>query len=491
MKHMVSWAALFAVVLPASGRALGEVSTVVRKAAPATVWIEWEVQGDEARNANWAQRRVHGLVALPPYPPHHSYTSGVVVSSDGLIATTLPGEAKNIVVYLENGDRHEAKVLVVDGRSATRACLLKVDANKLTALPLASAEPQIGETAIAVTAVGPRGRVAARGIVSGTGQRPGERLDFLQSDVRVGAGSTGAPLCNEQGELMGIVAAVDVANQATLALPSVRIHSLLQHRKSKTPVTIQGGFLGLFLEDDKERRGVLVASVRAASPAAEAGILAGDLVMRIDGRVTDSPHDVQGALAMRSAGERVKLELVREGKAETVLATLAPAPKSAAAESPKLKIDRVQPGLMLFTLPDGRQMSIPATLDLKNAPRAIYLPQSPPSSKAVKPGDPLAVNPRDPLAVKPGDPLAVNPRVGPKLPQPTPRPPQPTQSRTPLPPYEMPMATLPGLRVYRSPSDHKLQQLIDEVKSLRKQVEDLSNKIGGGDDEQASDSRFK
>jgi serine protease Do len=247
--------------------------------------------------------------------------SGTVLAEEGLIVTlTTCNAGGRFNVTWEDGQSAPARLVVDDRRSGLQ--LLKVDSSSPRPfLTVASESIVPGDPVAAVVAVDMHQRVAAQGIVTGTNRQVGNvPIEAIQTDLRVGAMSAGAPLVNQNGGLVGIIAAVQADAQdvggPTFALPSRYVQEMLDARRGEDLVLIHRGFFGVRLEanDDAAR----VAQPLEDSPAANAGILAGDVILAINDQPVRTSRDVQNLVARCRAGERIRVKL-RRGDAEQTL----------------------------------------------------------------------------------------------------------------------------------------------------------------------------
>ena len=178
--------------------------------------------------------------------------SGTIVSADGLIATnelgSLPPEAQ-LTVRLSDGRSLPGKVVVDDRRSKLQ--LVRIDAVDLPAIAIAQGEVAVGQSVVSVATLDGYPGTVIDGIVSGVNRARWEqwRAPLIQTNLQVGAGSSGSPVVNVRGELVGVVAAAagggpeERPSGTAFAVPAVMVREAIDAVKEDDIVTIQRGHL--------------------------------------------------------------------------------------------------------------------------------------------------------------------------------------------------------------------------------------------------------
>ena len=259
--------------------------------------------------------------------------SGFVIDGkDGIIVTNnhvIEG-ADEIIVNFSDGNKLKVdKVLGKD--TMTDLAVLKVTPKKpLASLPFgSSAKIRVGDWVMAI------GSSVTVGIISAKQRNinSGPYDDYLQNDVAINKGKrgSGSPLFNMDGEVIGVNTAILSPTGGFIgigfALPSdtavVVIDQLRQYgevRRGWLGVTIQtperediAGALGV-----KENSGALVASVTPGSPAAKAGMLDGDVILKFDGKDVSTMRDLPRLVATTPIGSDVDVEVLRKGQRSTL-----------------------------------------------------------------------------------------------------------------------------------------------------------------------------
>lgn len=257
--------------------------------------------------------------------------SGVIVDEDTIVTNAhVAGDAAEVQVVLASGRRIEARVEATDVR--TDLAVLSVADGDLPGAEFADELPRVGELAIALgNPLGFENTVTA-GIVSGlhraipsSGQTPA-LIDLIQTDAPISPGNSGGALVNGRGEVIGInVAYIPPEARAVsigFAIPSVTVASVVEQLEETGRV--RHAFLGVRPADltppiaerfgiDLES-GVLIISITEGSPAGEAGVEEGDVVVGIDGDEIRIVEDLLARLREHAPGDRVRLELVRDGE---------------------------------------------------------------------------------------------------------------------------------------------------------------------------------
>ena len=276
----------------------------------------------------------------PAEQPFKGLGSGFIIGSDGLILTNahVVKEAKDVIVKLQDRREYTAKVLGVD--TATDIAVLKIDAKGLPTVRFGQpAKLMVGDYVLAIGAPYGLDQTATSGIISAKGRslpsEGGENfVPFLQTDAAVNPGNSGGPLFDAAGNVIGInsqiysrtggfqgvsfAIPIDVAltikdqivstGHATHARLGVSIQSLNQDLAES---------FGLQRPD-----GALVQTVAPNSAAAKAGLKSGDVITKVNGDAIQEPGQLSSRIGLSRPGEKVTLEVWRDNKLETVVATL-------------------------------------------------------------------------------------------------------------------------------------------------------------------------
>ncbi|HJV68198.1 MAG TPA: Do family serine endopeptidase [Ideonella sp.] len=338
--------------------------------------------------------------------PMRGEGSGFIVSADGLVLTNahVVDGAKEVVVKLTDRREFIAKVLGSDKK--TDVAVLKIQASQLPVVQFGRPDAlQPGEWVLAIgSPFGFENSVTA-GVVSATGRAlPSDAaVPFIQTDVAVNPGNSGGPLFNARGEVVGINSQIYSRSGGYEGLSFAIPIDLALHVQQQIVATghAQHARLGVTVQEVNQSladsfklprpEGALVASVEPDSPASRAGLQPGDVLQRIGDHAIVGSADLPAAVTMAKPGDKVALQIWRDGKARNVEATLADAErphKQARADDTAAGPDsRARLGLALRPMgPDERREAGEAGLVVEQVSGA--------SARAgVQPGDLLlAVN---------------------------------------------------------------------------------------------------
>jgi serine protease Do len=262
--------------------------------------------------------------------------SGFIVSPDGYILTNnhVVDGATELTVRLL--DRREYKAKVVGRDPNTDVAVIKINATGLTPAPLGNSDAaRVGEWVLAVG--NPLGEnltfTVTQGIISAKGralQLPGQSQqsiqDFIQTDAAINPGNSGGPLVNVDGQVIGINSAIESPTGYNagygFAVP-INVARDVMNQIIKTG-HVERAALGVQVRDAspedaayvglKNIGGVLVEDFAdASSPAAKAGMKAGDVIVAVDGKPTEYVAQLQEAIAFRKPGDVVNVQVARKG----------------------------------------------------------------------------------------------------------------------------------------------------------------------------------
>jgi serine protease Do len=254
--------------------------------------------------------------------------SGLIVDSDGHIVTNnhVIGDANEIEVRFSDKTKLIAHVVGKD--PDTDLAVLKVTTDR--PLPSArfgdSAGVKVGQWVLAVGNPFGLDQTVTLGVVSGIGRENinlSRYENFIQTDASINPGNSGGPLFNLRGEVIGInTAIINFAQGIGFAIPSNMAKQVIEQLLAKGKVV--RGWLGVGIQPltaelakkfgVAEGEGVLVNEVFEKDPAALAGIKPGDVIVRIDGAVVDSPNKLSRLIATLTPGATSKIEVVRDLK---------------------------------------------------------------------------------------------------------------------------------------------------------------------------------
>ena len=334
------------VVFFTQGLALAEVkmipstfADVVDKAAPAVVNISTEktvkstgvpFRGGPGDPFQEFFEKFFG--GRPPMGDHKetSLGSGFIVDPSGLIITNnhVVEDADDIKVNMSDKKEYEAKILGRDPK--TDLALIKIEGNgSFPYLKLGdSSAVRIGDWVVAIGNPFGLDQTVTSGILSARGRAigAGPYDDFLQTDASINPGNSGGPLLNLDGEVIGInTAMVRGGENIGFAIPANMAKSIVAQLRDKGKVV--RGWLGVMIQKvtpelaksfnlDTEN-GALVADVTPSSPADEAGLKRGDVIVKFNDRDIKEMSELPTVVADTPVGGTAKVTAIRDGKTKT------------------------------------------------------------------------------------------------------------------------------------------------------------------------------
>jgi len=254
--------------------------------------------------------------------------SGVILRDTGFIVTNAHVVARGEKIRILLADERELPATIVGTDEDSDIAVLKVEADNLPSIPFATdTSPMTGETVIAIGNPFGFSHTVTTGVVSATDRslRTANRnyLDFIQTDASINPGNSGGPLLNIRGELIGINTAIyGGAQNIGFAIPANRAQRIVEQLINFGEV--RRGHLGLHLQDltpaladaleIPHQRGVVVHSIDLESPAANASIVRGDVLIAIDGKTPRDGAEFAERLARIHQEEIVSLTILRDGQ---------------------------------------------------------------------------------------------------------------------------------------------------------------------------------
>ena len=260
--------------------------------------------------------------------------SGVIYDKNGYILTAahVVEGASQVTVRLANGNKLTGRVLGTD--SGTDIGVVKVDGGNLQPAALAlKVQLQVGQTAVAIgSPFGLEGSVTS-GVVSAVNRslptQDGAVFEVLQTDAPINPGNSGGALADREGRVIGIndsIRSESGGNEGVgFAVPiDIAAASAARIVQGKSAAS---GYLGVSGTDPTlGQAGAMVNEVVSGGPADKAGLQVGDLVVDVNGKKVQSMDDLAAQIRILGAGEKVQLGVVRDGKQQTITATLTKRP---------------------------------------------------------------------------------------------------------------------------------------------------------------------
>lgn len=274
--------------------------------------------------------------------PQSGMGSGMILDGEGNILTNfhVVGDVDKIKVQLADKRTFDAKIVGTDLK--TDVAIIRIIGNAPGDLPTVelgdSDALEVGNLVMAVGAPFGLAQTVTHGIISAKGRSDvgiAAYEDFLQTDAAINPGNSGGPLVNMRGEVIGMNSAIATGGTQVggegqsagvgFAIPSNMIKAML-------PTLIKGkpiirGMLGVVIQDVskeladqfhlRDTKGALVSQVNKGSPAEKAGLKAGDVVVRMNGKEIRDTRQLRNLVAATAPGTGVTVDAVRDGKERT------------------------------------------------------------------------------------------------------------------------------------------------------------------------------
>ena len=339
MAFVVVWLRPEILIVDETGQRPGPVTSyaeAVNRTAPSVVSIYTRTLVSEPLSLDFSDPLFEALYQGRTITrPRRGLGSGVIVSSDGLILTTLHviSDVDNIVVALWDGRVVEASVVGSD--PGTDLALLRIELDDLPAASLgASQPPRAGDVVLAIGNAFGLSHTVTKGIISATGR---EQLnlatfeDFIQTDAAINAGNSGGALVNPRGEVVGINSASmgqNVGAQGiSFAIPAPLAKSIIEQILEYGQV--RRGWIGVDLHDvgyslgtDAGQAGARITRIYRGGPAWQSGLRNGDVLVAAAGEPIESARQLMLDIARGKPGAEIELVVRRGGQTFTTSVTL-------------------------------------------------------------------------------------------------------------------------------------------------------------------------
>lgn len=341
---------------------------LVSKVKPAVISVRVKIDQDNDKSAMLQQNRMDQDEGSPfdqfsqqfgfpggmngmPRQRHQVVTgegSGFFISADGYAVTNnhVVDHAESVQVTMDDGTIYTAKVVGTDPK--TDLALIKVDGKKdFPFVKFSDQKPRIGDWVVAVGNPFGLGGTVTAGIVSASGRDIGNGPydDFIQIDAPINKGNSGGPAFDMNGNVIGVNTAIFSPSGGSVGIgfdiPSSTAKLVVAQLKDKGAVT--RGWLGVQVQPVtaeiadslglKAARGAIVDNPQDGSPAAKAGIEAGDVITAVNGTAIKDSRDLARTIATLAPGTSVKLDVVHKGDTKTVTLALGELPNERQAKA--------------------------------------------------------------------------------------------------------------------------------------------------------------
>ncbi|WP_375161489.1 Do family serine endopeptidase [Bradyrhizobium sp. RDT46] len=343
---------------------------LVSKVKPAVISVRVRIDQDNDKSAMLQQNRMDSDGETPfdqfsrqfgfsfpgepngmPRQRHQMITgegSGFFISADGYAVTNnhVVDHATSVQVTMDDGTSYTAKVVGTDPK--TDLALIKVDGNRdFPFVSFSDQKPRIGDWVVAVGNPFGLGGTVTAGIVSASGRDIGNGPydDFIQIDAPINKGNSGGPAFDMNGNVIGVNTAIFSPSGGSVGIgfdiPASTAKLVVAQLKDKGAVT--RGWLGVQVQPVtadiadslglKQARGAIVDSPQDGSPAAKAGIAAGDVITAVNGTAIKDSRDLARTIATLAPGSSVKLDVFHNGTTKTLTLALGELPNERQAKA--------------------------------------------------------------------------------------------------------------------------------------------------------------
>jgi serine protease Do len=310
-------------------------------------------------------------------PQQRGVGSGFILSADGVVLTNahVVEGAEEVIVTLVDKREFKAKIIGADRR--TDVAVVKIDATGLPHVKIGDVNRlKVGEWVMAIGAPFGLDNTVTAGIVSAKQRDTGDFLPMIQTDVAINPGNSGGPLLNLRGEVVGINSQIYSRSGGfmgiSFAIPideAIRVADQLR----ATGRVIRGRIgvtIAPVTKDVAEAiglgaaRGALVQGVEDGGPAQKAGIEAGDIIVRVDGKPIEKSADLPRIIGDTKPGTRSSLQVYRRGNTRDLQVTVAElepdrARRTAQAEPPApASTTKTAIGLAVSDLSDAQKREL-------------------------------------------------------------------------------------------------------------------------------------
>jgi serine protease Do len=343
---------------------------IVAKVKPAVISVRVKIEGDKTAGLSGNDQvppdlrdffRRFGMPGMPGMPDEGprggrggrgggvvlGQGSGFFISPDGYAVTNnhVVDKAESVQVTTDDGKNYTAKVIGTDPR--TDLALIKVEGTGFPYVQLADKPPRVGDWVLAIGNPFGLSSTVTAGIVSARGRdiNSSPYDDFLQIDAPVNKGNSGGPAFDVDGRVVGVNTAIYSPSGGSVgiafAIPADTVKSVVAQLKEHGSVT--RGWLGVQIQTVtpeiadslglKKAQGALVAEPQTNSPAAKAGIKAGDVITQVNGEAVKDSRELAKKIGAMQPGAKVNLTVLENGSEKNVTLELGQMPNTQEARA--------------------------------------------------------------------------------------------------------------------------------------------------------------
>ncbi len=282
--------------------------------------------------------------------------SGFILTADGFIMTNahVVDGADQVLVTLPDKREFKARIVGVDKRSDV--AVVKVEAIGLPVVKIGDVNRlKVGEWVMAIGSPFGLDNSVTAGIVSAKQRDTGDYLPFIQTDVAINPGNSGGPLINMRGEVVGINSQIYSRSGGFMGISfSIPIDEAIRvSDQLRTIGRVQRGRIGVQIDQVSKdvaeslglakAQGALVRSVEAGSPAEKAGVEAGDIITRFEGKPIEKSADLPRMVGSVKPGSKATLTVWRRGSSKDLQVTVAEVePEKTAQKAPAAPAEKPQ-----------------------------------------------------------------------------------------------------------------------------------------------------
>ena len=262
--------------------------------------------------------------------------SGFILTSDGFVMTNahVVEGADEVIVTLTDNREYKAKIVGADKR--TDVAVVKIEATGLQAVKIGDSNRlRVGEWVMAIGSPFGLENTVTAGIVSAKQRDTGDYLPFIQTDVAINPGNSGGPLINMRGEVVGINSQIYSRSGGfqgiSFAIPMDEASRVSDQLRASGKVT--RGRIGVQIDQVSKEvaesiglgkaQGALVRGVEAGAPADKAGIEAGDIILKFDGKAIEKSTDLPRLVGNVKPGTKSVVTVFRRGASKELSVVVA------------------------------------------------------------------------------------------------------------------------------------------------------------------------